>query len=192
MFRITCCVLIAVLGIAVAGQDLYAKKKYRLHQSDNTDWWGWTCKDGSKSGWSPTKDGARSAAVEACGTIDNSDFTDPLSDAYGLEYDGNNNYVGILVQTLDNNDVFYEPDEMSESAAFYINQGYTEDPNLTVEEIVAAQLNAWGIYLGGETRQEIIDIHNLTEVQFDMIVAFDYEEAYVTVENGMDYLWEWY
>ncbi len=191
MFRITCCVLLVVLGVAITGQDLFAKK-YRLRESEKTGWWGWECKDGSGYGWSPTKSGARNEAKEACGTVDNSNFTDPLSDTYGLDYDAADNYVGVLVQTLDNDDVYYDPSEMSESAAFYIYEGYTEDPNLTAEEIVAAQLNAWGIYLGGETRQEIIDMHNLTEVQFDMIVAFDYEEAYVTVENGQDYLWEWY
>ena len=191
MFRITCCVLLVVIGIALAGQDLHAKK-YRLRESEKTGWWGWECKDGSKSGNSPTKDGARDAAREACGSVANSNFYDPASDEYGLEYDIMDNYVGVLVQTLDNEDVFYDPNEMSESAAFYIYERYTEDPNLTVEEIVAAQLNAWGIYLGGETRQDIINIHNLTEAQFDMIVSFDYEEAYVTVENGADYLWEWY
>ena len=179
MFRISCIILMACVGITFTGTDIHAKK-YKLNKSDKTGWWGWECKDGSSSGWSSTKSGARDAAKDACGSIANSDFNDPLSDAYGAMYDANDHYTGVLVQTLDNVDREYAPHDFPENVAFYVYEGYSQDPSLTEEAIVIGQLRAWGIYLGGETRAQIENIHNLEAHQFDRIVQQDVEDGWVT------------
>ena len=189
MLRSACVIVLLCFAVALGTQEMQARP-YKLRKSSATGWWGWECKDGSASGWELTKSDARAAAKAACGGDEaNANYQDPTATAYGARYELGV-YSGMLVQTLDNEDVFVDAADVSEAAALYIYGG-TATPTLTAEMIVAAQLQEWGIYLGGTTRADIMSNHNLTDLQFGMIAAGDVEDGYVDIEEGsIDYAWD--
>ncbi len=190
MLRSACILVLACFAVVFSTQDVQARK-FKLNKSDATGWWGWECKDGSASGWAATKAEAKDAARDACGGSSlNANYTEPGSSVYGTQYELGV-YSGVLVQTLENEDVLYDASEIRESAANYLFDGSTTDLTLTDAEIVAAQLQAWGIYLGGTTQAQLSSNHNLTAAQFQRIVDQDFDTGYVTVEGGALYVWEW-
>jgi hypothetical protein len=63
-------------------------------------------------------------------------------------------------------------DEISANALAWLSEVCLYDETLSLEhELVAAQLKVWDIYFGGNSKDEIMSLHNLTPAHFEAIAT---------------------
>jgi hypothetical protein len=82
--------------------------------------------------------------------------------------------------------------DISPNVLSWLSEIYFYDETLSrIDELVAAQLKVWGVYLGGNSVSEIISLHNLTVEQFNAIASNSWNEITLkqtTNENGTVHL----
>ena len=77
--------------------------------------------------------------------------------------------------------------EMSKNVLAWLSDICDYDESLSpVHELVIAQLKVWDVYLGGNTQDEILTLHNLTAEQFHAIATKSWEVITIAKTDGDD------
>lgn len=58
--------VVVLAAAALLAPSAASARKFSISKSDSTGWYHWECNDGSSSGWSSSRSGARSAGRDAC------------------------------------------------------------------------------------------------------------------------------
>lgn len=161
--------------------------KYTVSQSSTTGWWNWSCKDGSGSGSSSTKREAKKAGKAACG-LANVDIDPPFFDTEVVQGALSN----FTVNDLDGNSVNFPVNDISEEEFNFFFGFVCEEEDNDISEAQKAKtiLRIWGIYRGGNTVSEIQMQHDLSPSDFNKLIAKDYINLEITIEDNEEIIWD--
>jgi hypothetical protein len=159
--------------------------KYIIHQQQTTYSWYWECKHNpSINGTCNSKREARREAREKCRNGEAS-ITPPSVSFWVKD--------GILIEFSHENllgeSQTFSSEEISESVFEYLFGYENEKWCVKQNDFVCAELKVWGIYIAGTEDKEIIEKHNLTEEQYNML----FEKSWDTIELEIDadHIYHW-
>lgn len=151
------------------------------------DSWFWECThDPSINGFAQSRREARQRARENCPNGEASIIPPPV------DFIVTNGYlIEFTYANLFNVETTFQSSEITQEVFEYVF-GYEKcfQDLLPKEKVVQAILKIWGIFRDGDTEDEIMNSHNLTESQFNML----YEGSWINIvleisEDETEYLW---
>jgi hypothetical protein len=150
-------------------------RPYKIDKSSSTGWFHWTCKDGSGEGWASTRSEARSQGRAGCGgSLANVNVEDPWD---VLTYDPRGMFASMVVENLSGNPILHPVSDINENEMLYWS-GEVHTPILNERKAVV-YLTIMGVYLGGNSVEDIQSIHNLSPQNFNLLINRNFSENFV-------------
>ena len=159
-------------------------KEYTLDKSQATGWWSWECNDGSGGGSAPSKSEARAAARDACA----GGYAVSSPDVDLIAFRG---YLSnFTVQNLEGKDVTFSAEEIGQSEfSFFFGLPCAKEEVSSDSQKVITILKIWGIYRGGISPEQIMILHNLSDIDFRKLANRQYFGGKITIEDDGVIVW---